>query len=724
MASRISLSVAMILSGSLGWVSQLAPAWAAPAEQIAEAGIAQTPSNLGYAILHVNAISGNDIQGDGSQMQPLKTITHALRIARPNTLILLAAGVYSADSGETFPLQLRPGVTVQGAAGPSAADVVIQGSAGHVSPTRGLQNIAILGADNAGLANVTVTNPSARGTGLWIESTSPIVLESSFSYNGSTGIYIAGDGSPVIRNNYFTENGQAGLMIAGPSSAQVQGNTFENTGVGISVAPEATPQIRENRITRNRDGLVLHADARPVLENNQITQNRRNSILDYAPWSETLATSPVPQAAQPPPPSIPTSATAASPSTPEPVAENGVPVDNQQATAVPEPPPAPNSVAAATAQPPEPSSAPPTAVPDLPLTPDSAPDSANSTVPAPPELPPTPGSANIAAASPPAESPAVLDEAAGAGEVSPALVETATLNSAPLPALTTLGNGISATLEETVPVLATVEVAVVPAVPATTAFSNLELAPLLQVPEWASAAISDEPTAETPGDAIAASNLEEFDETSDPAVSLTAPLPSPDNDFQPPSAGLNETPEAIEIPITPPPVDTVATPAEVPGSLPDPSSPFPTATAQGSDELPNELPQENNDLPELPPLAADGSSADAARIIVPGSDIPTGSGGDLPQLFTTGAGTALPSDGPPPPPSLASTLGLAYRVFVAAEDEATQNRVRQLVPDAFQVRVNNQVFMQVGAYPTAEEAQDLVERLSRQGFTATVEHMP
>ncbi|NER81798.1 MAG: DUF1565 domain-containing protein, partial [Leptolyngbya sp. SIO1D8] len=505
MTSRVCLSMVAILGGSVGWMSQL-PGWAATAEPGMEAdaavvvspaiegAIAQTPNNQGFVILHVNATAGNDIQGTGSQMQPLKTITYALRIAQPNTLILLAEGVYSADTGETFPMQLRPGVTIQGAAGPNAANVVIQGSASHISPSKGLQNVALLGADNAGLANVTVSNPHPSGVGLWIESSSPIILESAFFRNGSTGIYIANGGSPSIRNSYFSENGEAGLIITGPSSAQVEGNVFENTGTGISVAPEATPQIVDNRIMRNLDGLILHADARPILENNQITQNRRNSVLDYSPWSDTLVTS-APQASQPPPPSIPTVATSPAPANSQPLTEQSS-VEPPQETAVIERPPSSETEIAATPSIPEP----PTSIST-----DSLPQTTveSEGVPESSPLPEPEASSTVASSPPPASvegSPAAPESIPPVSEgIATALppAEVATLNTPSPISLTPVGRGLSANIEETVPVLAAVELPTTPVVPVTTALSNLDLTPTWQLPEWASTPVNIESTTAT-----------------------------------------------------------------------------------------------------------------------------------------------------------------------------------------------------------------------------------
>ena len=295
MVSRILLGAVLCASGlANGLTAGMGSAFGAdppplavtsplPAEALAQQ---TTGDRTSYTVLYVNASTGSDQYGDGSQMRPLGTITHALRIAPPNTVIVLAPGVYSEATGEQFPLQLRSGVTVQGTPGPNVAAVVIQGSRPYTTPSQGLRNITLLGADRAGLANVTVNNPHPNGHGLWLEGGSPVIVHNAFVGSGATGIYIAGAGSPVIQGNLFLENGEAGLVINGPSAAQVQGNVFENTGTGIQVAPLATPQILNNRITRNQDGLVLHAEAQPVLSNNQISDNRRNSVLDYAPWPD------------------------------------------------------------------------------------------------------------------------------------------------------------------------------------------------------------------------------------------------------------------------------------------------------------------------------------------------------------------------------------------------------------------------------------------------------
>lgn len=242
----------------------------------------------GYSVLYVHADAGSDTGGDGSQMRPFGTITHALEQATPQTIIVLAAGQYTEASGEIFPLRLRPGVTVQAA--PDAMDqAVIQGGNTYLSPSQGLQNITLLAVDGAGLGGVSVTNPYSIGVGLWIEAGRPVVRESLFVGNGRAGVVIAAAGAPVLQDNRFTEN-LSGLLVQG--LGDIEGNVFEGNGVGIQVFAGATPRIANNRIKHNQDGLILHANARPVLRSNVIAQNRRNGLVEFPTTEDQLPLNP------------------------------------------------------------------------------------------------------------------------------------------------------------------------------------------------------------------------------------------------------------------------------------------------------------------------------------------------------------------------------------------------------------------------------------------------
>ena len=233
-------------------------------------------------ILYVSSIGGSDTGGNGSDRAPFKTLTYALSVAPPKTAILLAPGTYSAQSGEKFPLMLRPSVTVQGNPQTRGQNIVIKGGGDFLSPTSAGQNITILGADGAGLSGVTVTNTNYRGYALWIESSSPTVVNNTFSGSTHDGISVVGTSRPTIGGNFFSKNGANGITIFGSSRPEVRDNVFENTGFGVNVAQNASPLLIGNKITRNKDGVVVQADARPVLRNNYIESNQRDGIVAIA----------------------------------------------------------------------------------------------------------------------------------------------------------------------------------------------------------------------------------------------------------------------------------------------------------------------------------------------------------------------------------------------------------------------------------------------------------
>lgn len=282
MLGRYSYISAVIAAGTLllgptvGAVNAQSLRPGTPATAIANRP-ATTQANS-YQTLYVNPSVGSD-SADGMEAQPLRTVTRALEVAPPNTVIVLAPGRYNQNSGEVFPLQLKPGVTIQGTPGSNDRTAIIEGGGSFNSPTRSRQNAAIIAADRAGIAQVAISNPD--GYGVWIESASPTILESAFVGNRQTGIYVAG-GSPRVQGSYFSGNQVAGLIVFGSSSANIQSNIFDGTGDAIRVLEGATPEIVGNRITNNEAGVVLVGDARPVIRDNQVAGNRNNDVVEVA----------------------------------------------------------------------------------------------------------------------------------------------------------------------------------------------------------------------------------------------------------------------------------------------------------------------------------------------------------------------------------------------------------------------------------------------------------
>lgn len=274
--------------------SLLLPQPSASTAQIPEVQLLAQVQQSDINILYVSSSGGSDTTGNGSDRDPFKTLTYALSVAPPNTAILLAPGTYSAQTGEQFPLMLKPSVTVQGNPNTRGQNILIKGGGEFLSPTWAGQNITILGADGAGLSGVTVMNTNYRGYGLWIESSSPTVANNTFSGSTHDGISVVGTSKPTISKNLFSKNGANGITIFGSSQPEVRENVFENTGFGVNVAQHASPLLIGNQITRNKDGVVVQAEARPILRNNYIERNQRDGIVAIAQSLPDLGTSTAP----------------------------------------------------------------------------------------------------------------------------------------------------------------------------------------------------------------------------------------------------------------------------------------------------------------------------------------------------------------------------------------------------------------------------------------------
>lgn len=233
-------------------------------------------------VLFVNPSAGDDTAGKGSESTPLKTITHALKLANSGTVIKLTPGNYSEQTGEMFPLMLKPGVSIQGDTTSKGQGIIIQGGGQFLSRSFGGQNVTIVGANQAGLTGVTVSNPNPRGYGLWIESSNPVISENTFTGSTQDGISVTGNSAATITKNYFYRNGANGITIGGTSPAQVRENVFEETGFGINVAQNAVPTLVSNQIQNNRSGVIVQANARPILRNNLIQDSKEDGLVAIA----------------------------------------------------------------------------------------------------------------------------------------------------------------------------------------------------------------------------------------------------------------------------------------------------------------------------------------------------------------------------------------------------------------------------------------------------------
>jgi parallel beta-helix repeat protein len=241
-------------------------------------------------VVFVNPSIGDDTKGNGSDRTPFKTITQALRVATGNTVIMLTPGIYSTETGEVFPLMLKAGVSIQGDTSNKGSGITIQGGGAYLSRSFGGQNVTIVGANQAGLTGVTVTNPNPRGYGLWIESSNPVIAENTFTGSTQDGVAVSGTSAPTINKNYFYRNGANGITLGGNSQAKVQENIFQETGFGVNITQNAAPIVMGNQIQNNRSGILVQGKAQPILRNNLIADSKEDGLVAIAQAMPNLGT--------------------------------------------------------------------------------------------------------------------------------------------------------------------------------------------------------------------------------------------------------------------------------------------------------------------------------------------------------------------------------------------------------------------------------------------------
>lgn len=223
--------------------------------------------------------NGVDASGAGTQAQPFRTISAALSIAQPGSVIRLAPGTYSAQTGEVFPLKLQPGLQIRGESD-KGQGTLISGGGKFVSPTFASQNITMLAAHNTYIGGVTISNPSPRGYGLWVESSKNVAIaNNTFASSTHDGIFLTGSAIASITDNFFTKNRGSGVSAVGSSSGEIRGNNFDNTGFGLSIGQKSAVVLSGNQIVNNVDGVVISNTATPTLRRNTISSNSRNGLV-------------------------------------------------------------------------------------------------------------------------------------------------------------------------------------------------------------------------------------------------------------------------------------------------------------------------------------------------------------------------------------------------------------------------------------------------------------
>lgn len=268
---QTSLAALLLIAGSSTLILSQLKAGAAPTLT------AQVPAS--GTIIYVNSATGKDTAGNGTTESPYKTITFALSKATAGTVVQVAPGNYSKDSGETFPLVLNSGVTLQGDEANKGAGIVIIGGGYYTSRTFARQDITLLANNETIITGLTFTNPNSRGTAVWVESSNPVIKNSTFINSVREGIFVTGTGNPQIENNVFLKNKGNGISVAKSAQGVIRGNLFQDTGFGVAIGGSSTPLLEGNNITQNTDGLFISETAKPILRKNAIRGNKRDGIV-------------------------------------------------------------------------------------------------------------------------------------------------------------------------------------------------------------------------------------------------------------------------------------------------------------------------------------------------------------------------------------------------------------------------------------------------------------
>ncbi|MBL1174356.1 DUF1565 domain-containing protein [Pantanalinema sp. GBBB05] len=737
------LQIGMLVSLPLGYgwfgtTTQAMPVPSQPSIQLAQA----TPTS--YTVLMVNPNSGNDYTADGSNLAPFRSLTKALQVAQPNTIILLTPGTYSSETGEVFPIALKPGVTIQGDVPNRGQMVVIQGGGKLISPTAGRQNVTIIGANQAMLAGVTVMNSESQGNGLWLESTSPIVVHNTFTANGQSGIAISGNSQATIRDNYFSRNHVNGIRINDTSRPEVRENLLEQTGVAIQINQQATPLIISNRIRQNRIGISVQAAAQPVVRQNLIEGQTEAGLVAIAQAQPNLGTAAEPGnnvfrnntqadinaeaasqaivaygndlvkamgrvvresaiAAQPPskPSNDPPSNTPASPPA---VSRPVLPIASSTSTNAP----AVASDFSAAAFP--------------------TPTALNGSSGSPTPVTPRPMQVIVRAAPPIATAPIspLPTLAPTIGQPRPVIPLTVAAKPqpvrSPLPPrpLATINPAVAATADTPIdiPVPA-------PEVGNTTVIEPIASAPTV-TPLGSSPSLPETPATSLPTIAVAAPKTPTPITANLPAVGSQRSLPALPIIRSTPPVSTQSAPVLTQ----PAPMLTQPTPVLAPRSTPVLTPPDSLAAQAASIEIPVPPPESGVVAPVVvrpssppPGISSSITTAEAPKILpVPGGDIPIGNIGDMPQVYVARSGGSQTIDSPPIPPNR-SFVVVRYRVVVDAIDDSQQAQVKSIVPGAFAVSHGGRMVMQAGAFGDRSKADELMQILVAQGLKASVESM-
>lgn len=233
---------------------------------------------MAQLVLYVDSQRGQDNRDGRSPTQAFKTLTKALQMSRDETLIRLAAGQYTASTGEIFPLMIPPRCEIQGEAAGDRPGVTLQGGGPMRHPLLGVQSVTCVLSDGAVLNTVNVTNPQPQGSGVWLTAGRPRLQQITVRQCKQHGAVALGQVLPTIQDCRFEDCGESGMAFFTQSKGQIERVICLRNRMGLSLQDVAAPLIRASRLENCAIGIAIADNANPVLRENRIYQNQTYGI--------------------------------------------------------------------------------------------------------------------------------------------------------------------------------------------------------------------------------------------------------------------------------------------------------------------------------------------------------------------------------------------------------------------------------------------------------------
>jgi hypothetical protein len=189
----------------------------------------------------VQAFAGDDT-GPGTRLQPFRTLTRALASVVAGEIIQVLPGLYDAEfNGESFPLAIPPGATVQGDAaslGQAGPTVILGFGPSPGFPSTG--NAAVLPGAGSALVGMTVIG-SVADVAPFDPTAAVVIVEDDVTIRACTLRNSQGDGISVlsavsgvtITANQIVDNGRFGAFFVGASTGVVERSSFLRNQIGV-----------------------------------------------------------------------------------------------------------------------------------------------------------------------------------------------------------------------------------------------------------------------------------------------------------------------------------------------------------------------------------------------------------------------------------------------------------------------------------------------------------